>query len=108
LGRFADSSVVTEASRPSVFEFVTRVRLTTKRGKVVAWTNVHRYEITGRERGCRISYVERIVGIGDLTGPMALFRVPVLRAIGLKVSASNVRKGLHNLSRLAEERAGAR
>jgi hypothetical protein len=39
---------------------------------------------------------------------MARFRVPVLRAIGLKVSASNVRKGLHNLSRLAEERAGAR
>ena len=42
MGRFADSSVVTEATRPSVFEFVTEARLSTKRGKVVEWTNIHR------------------------------------------------------------------
>jgi hypothetical protein len=108
LGRFADSSVVTEASRPALFEFVTQTRLTTKKGKVVVWTNVHRYALTPEEQGCRISYAERIVGVGGLTGPMAVFRVPVLRAIGLRFSAANVRKGIRNLSRLAEERARAR
>ena len=51
MGRFADSSVVTEATRPSVFEFVTEARLSTKKGKVVEWTNIHRYELTPAGRG---------------------------------------------------------
>ncbi len=50
-GRFADSSVVTEASRPSVFEFVTEAHLTTRKGKVVEWTNIHRYELAERAEG---------------------------------------------------------
>ena len=33
MGAFADRSVVTEASRPRAFEFVTEARLTTKKGK---------------------------------------------------------------------------
>ena len=48
MGTFDDSSVVTEATRPSLFEFVTEARLSTKKGKVVEWTLVHRYEIAVR------------------------------------------------------------
>ena len=50
MGTFIDTSVVTEATGPSLFEFVTEARLSTKKGKVVEWTLVHRYEIASRAR----------------------------------------------------------
>jgi hypothetical protein len=105
-GRFADSSVVTEASRPSLFEFVTEARQSTKKGKVVEWTIVHRYELTPHGEGCRVSYTARTVRISELSGAMAMLKVPGLRSLGLKISGSFARKGLRNLVRMAEERAG--
>jgi hypothetical protein len=105
MGRFADSSVVTEAVRPSLFEFVTESRLSTKRGRVVEWTNVHRYELGERADGCRISYTWRAVSFSELSGAMAMFKVPGLRSLGLKVSRSYSRRGTRNLARLTEERA---
>jgi hypothetical protein len=108
MGRFADSSVVTEASRPSLFEFVTEARLSTKKDKVIGWTNIHRYEIALCADGCRISYTLRTVRISELPGELAMFKVPGLRSLGLRLSASFARRGLRNLARLAEERAGAR
>jgi hypothetical protein len=105
MGRFADSSVVTEATRPSVFEFVTEARLSTKKGKVVEWTNIHRYELTPHGEGCRISYTLRTVRISELPGALAMFRVPGLRSLALKMSGSYSRKGLRNLVELAEVRA---
>jgi hypothetical protein len=39
---------------------------------------------------------------------MMLFKVPGFRSIGLRVAASNSRRGIRNLSRLAEERAAGR
>lgn len=107
MGRFADSSVVTEASRPGEFEFVTEARLST-RGKFVEWTNIHRYEIASRAEGCLISYTLRVVRISKLPGEMVMFKIPGLRSLGLKISGSFARRGLRNLARLAEERAGAR
>jgi hypothetical protein len=106
MGRFADSSVVTEATRPRLFEFVTEARLTTKKGKVIEWTNVHRYELIPRGEGCRISYTLRVIRISELPGSMVMFKVPGLRSLGLKISASYARRGIGNLARLAEERAG--
>jgi hypothetical protein len=108
MGRFADTSVVTEAVRPRLFEFVTEARLTTKKGGVVEWTIVHRYELASQAEGCRISYAERIVRVNRLPGALAVFGVPGLRRIGLRISSSFVRKGIRNLSRQAERRAGAR
>lgn len=108
MGEFADSSVVTEAARPGLFEFVTEARLSTKRGKVVEWTNVHRYEIAARPDGCRIIYTVRILRISELPGAMAVFKVPGLRALGLRIGGLNSRKGLVGLSRLAEELSNAR
>ena len=107
MGRFDDSSVVTEAIRPSVFEFVTESRLSTKKGKLGRWTNVHRYEVTQRASGCEIAYTWRAADVRAFPGAMAMFKVPGLRALGLKVSASNSRRGIRNLARLAEERASA-
>jgi hypothetical protein len=103
MGTFADSSVVTEASRPGVFEFVTESRLQTKRG-VVGWTNVHRYEVGTAPDGCRISY-GWTGRFGGLPGALALFKVPGLRSLGLLVAASNSRRGLRNLARMAEARS---
>jgi hypothetical protein len=105
-GRFADSSVVTEASRPSLFEFVTEATMSTKRGKVVEWTNIHRYELAPHGEGCRVSYTDRTVRVSELPGAMAMLKVPGLRSLGLKISGSFLRKGLRNLVRMAEERAG--
>jgi hypothetical protein len=108
MGRFADSSVVTEASRPSLFEFVTDARLSTRKGQVVEWTDIHRYELTPQGAGCRISYTDVANRFSDLPGAMALFKVPGLRWIGLKISGSYARGGLRNLARMAEERAASR
>ena len=107
MGRFADSSVVTEATKPSVFEFVTEARLSTKKAKVVEWTNIHRYELTPQGEGCRISYTLRTVRISELPGALGMFKVPGLRSLALKISGSYARKGLRNLAELAEGRAGA-
>lgn len=108
MGRFADSSVVTEASRPSLFEFVTDARLSTKKGKVVEWKDIHRYELTPQGEGCRISYTDVANHFSDLPGAMAMFKVPGLRSLGLRISGSYARRGLRNLARMAEERAASR
>jgi hypothetical protein len=108
MGRFDDSSVVTEAIRPSVFEFVTESRLSMKKGKLGRWTNVHRYELTQRADGCEIAYTWRAVDVRALPGAMALFKVPGLRSLGLRAGASNSRRGVRNLARLADEGAAAR
>ena len=102
-GRFTDSSVVTEASRAAAFEFVTEAHLERKKGRPVDWTNVHRYEIEAEGTGCRIAYTVRIVRLSELSGSMAAFKIPGLRALALKVSSSYARRGLRNLARLAEE-----
>ena len=108
MGTFADSSVVTEASRPSLFEFVTEARLSTRKGTVVEWTLVHRYQITSQGEHCRVSYQVRTIRISELPGPLALFNVPGLRPLLLRVARSNVRRGFRNLIRLAGERASTR
>lgn len=103
-GSFTDGSVVTEATRPEVFEFVTEARLRPRRGDVLEWTNVHRYEIEPRGSGCAIAYSLRV---------MRLSRRPWwtkawARGLAQKMSASYARGGLDNLARMAEERAGMR
>jgi hypothetical protein len=108
MGTFNDTSVVTEATRPSLFEFVTEARLSTKKGKVVGWTLVHRYEIVPRGEGCDVSYTVRTVRISELPGPLAFFNVPGLRAVITSVARSNVRRGFRNLVKMAEGRATAR
>jgi len=108
MGEFADSSVVTGATRPRLFEFVTEARLSTKKGRVAEWTNVHRYELEPKDDGCVITYTVRILRISELPGPLVAFKIPGLRAIGMRIGGYNSRKGLRALARLAEQRAETR
>jgi len=108
LGGFSDRSVVTEATPGSTLEFVTEAHLTTKKGKGIDWTNVHRYELTPTPDGCRIAYTIRIVRISELAGMLGLFKVPALRGLALKASAGVAKRGVRNLARLAEETAEGR
>ena len=107
MGTFDDDSVVTEASRPHVFEFVTEARLSTRKGAIVEWTSVHRYELDSGDRGCVVSYTIRTTRISELPGALAMFNVSGLRSIVLALGRSNVRRGVRNLARLAEQRTAA-
>jgi hypothetical protein len=106
MGGFTDRSVVTDASRPSVFEFVTEAHLVTKRGKVADWTNVHRYDLAPSTDGCHIAYTIRITRISSLPGMLALLNIGALSGLVRKASQGVARRGVENLARLAEERAG--
>src|SRR5437899_7415846 len=57
-GTFSDRSVVTEATRPSVFEFVTEGHLTPKKKDRPEGdtTITFRYQITPNGGGCTVSY----------------------------------------------------
>lgn len=108
MGRFSDRSVVTEATRPTTFEFVTESRLETKRGKVSDWTNVHRYELTPAPGGCRVVSTIRITRISALPGMLRLFNSRTLSGLVKKAAAGVARRGAQNLVELAEERAARR
>jgi len=102
MGEFHDSSVVTEATRASVFGFVTEAGFVTKKNATALWTNVHRYEIAPTERGCRVTYTIRVARISALPGMLRLFNIPVLSGLLMKVAVRGPRRGLSNLVALAE------
>jgi hypothetical protein len=101
-----DRSVVTEAMRPRAFEFVTESSSRLKRSaKRADWTIVHRYDLAPGRDGCRITYRYSATRATSLPGSLALFRVPVLRSVALRISMAELRGGLRNLIRMAEEDA---
>lgn len=104
--RFSDRSVVTEATRPTVFEFVTESRRQAKGGRAMRGTVATRYEITPAEGGSRVDYTSRWTEADSLSGTMALFRVPGLHWILNKVSAAYQRRGVRQLVAMAEEATG--
>jgi uncharacterized protein YndB with AHSA1/START domain len=108
MGRFTDRSVVTQAVRPSLFEFVTEARLTTKKGVTADWTNVHRYELRADGEGCTIAYTLRVARISALPGMLRAFNLPVLSGIAVKASIKVARRGLERLGAFVEQRADAR
>jgi len=104
VARWSDRSVVTEATRPHVFEFVTEGTRQGKKG-ATPWhsTAVHRYEITAESRGCRVIYTEDLT---RLTGAPKLLLAPGISRLLFKVSAKYMRRGFQGLLDLAAERAG--
>lgn len=108
MGRFTDRSVVTQATRPSLFEFVTEARLTTKKDAVADWTNVHRYELRPDGEGCVITYTVRIARISALPGMLRAFNLPVLSGLAIKESTKVVQSGVGRLAAFVEQRADAR
>lgn len=104
--RMTDQSVVTEADRPTVFEFVTESAMELKRGgKRSDWTVVHRYDIVSDAGGCTVSHTNRVTRASALPGALAVFKLPVLRSIAMKEMSGEVKRGLAQLVRAAEERA---
>lgn len=101
VARWSDRSVVTEAMRPQVFEFVTEGRREGKPGSR-PWlsTAVHRYQIASEAGGCRVTYTE------DLTrfeGAPWILRAPGLSQIVFRISAKYMRRGFEGLLAMADE-----
>jgi hypothetical protein len=106
VARFADRSVVTEALRPTVFEFVTESRREGKPGSR-PWhvTMVHHYEIAPEPNGCRVSYTEEIT---RMSGAPRAFAVPGIRRLIYRISAHYMRRGFDALLAMAEEQKEVR
>lgn len=106
VARWTDRSVVTEATRPEVFEFVTDGRRDGKPGSR-PWlsTAVHRYQIASDSGGCRVSYTEELT---RLAGAPRILLAPGISRILLRISAKYMRRGFDGLLALAEERSGIR
>jgi hypothetical protein len=101
VARWLDRSVVTEAVRPRVFEFVTEGRREGKPGRR-PWlsTAVHRYEIVREGAGCRVTYTEDLT---RLDGAPWIMTVPGLSRLAFRVAAKYMRRGFQGLLALAEE-----
>jgi hypothetical protein len=105
VAQWSDRSVVTEATRPEVFEFVTDGRRQGKPGRP-PWrcTAVHRYVIAPEADGCKVTYTEDLT---RLNGAPWILRTPGISRIVFRVSAKYMRRGFDGLLTLAEERTGA-
>ena len=106
VARWSDRSVVTEATRPEAFEFVTEGRREGKPGSR-SWlsTAVHRYSITPEDGGCRVTYTEDLT---RLEGAPRILLTRVVSSIMFRVSNKFMRRGFDALLALAEERSGLR
>jgi hypothetical protein len=101
--RMRDSSVVTEAVRPSRFERVTESALETKKnGTPANWLLVHRYEIESDADQSVVTYSCRLVRASALPGLLAMYGIPVLRSLASLEWARASRAGLRRLIAAAE------
>src|SRR5262245_15690609 len=98
---FHDTSVVTEATRPSVFVIETDANLHRRKAKTWEAHFVHRYDITPEGDGSRIVYTETI----ERVNYVPYWLKPVIRTIFKPWVNSADRKQLRNLARLAEGRS---
>jgi len=103
MGTFSDRSVVTEASRPSLFECVTEGHLVPKKaGKPECDTTItHRYEITSTGDGCTITYRGHIA---RWTNPPGELTSKLMRPIVRMIAGSYAKKTLKNLIASADQR----
>jgi hypothetical protein len=103
VARWSDRSVVTEAIRPEVFEFVTEGRREGKPGSR-PWlsTAVHRYGIVSEPGGCRVTYTQDLT---RLAGAPKVFTAPGVSRIVFRLSAKYMRRGFEALLGLAEEQS---
>jgi uncharacterized protein YndB with AHSA1/START domain len=106
VARWSDRSVVTEAIRPEVFEFVTEGRREGKPGSR-PWllTAVHRYQIRPAPGGCRVTYTEELT---RLDGAPWVLRARGISRLVFRISAKYMGRGFKALLSLAEERAVTR
>ncbi len=102
--RWTDRSVVTEATRPEVFEFVTEGRRQGKPGsRPWLFTAVHRYAIAPQPVGCRVTYTQELT---RLSGAPKLLFARGMNRIVFRITAKYMRRGFDGLLALAEEQSG--
>ena len=96
--------MVTEATRPEVFEFVTEGRRDGEAGSAPwLFTGIHRYEIVPEAGGCRVTYTENVA---RLDGAPWILRTRGLSRLVFRISAKYMRRGFDGLLALAEEGVG--
>ena len=102
MGRFTDHSVVTEATSPSVFEFVTEGHLDPKkRGAAPSDTRItYRYEIRPDGEGSVVAYR---LHVSKWTNASAALRSRLLRPVARLVFKRYATKLLSNLTTYAAE-----
>jgi hypothetical protein len=102
MGSFTDRSVVTEATSPTVFEFVTEGHLEPKRrGKPTNDTRItYRFEIAPSSIGSSLTYRAHM---SKWTNAPALLRSAPLRPIARLAMKSYAKKMLRNLVTYASE-----
>jgi len=104
VARWSDRSVVTEATRPTVFEFVTEGRRQGKPGRPPwLFTAVHRYSIANENGGSRVTYTEEMTRLDG--APKVMVTRGTSRLV-FRISAKYMRRGFDGLLALAEEKAG--
>ena len=99
-GTFHDTSVVAEATRPSMFVIETDAHLDRKRGEAWDVHFTHRYDIAPVDGGSRITYTETISRVNYIP----YWLKPWFRPFTKAAINRGDRKQLQNLARLAEER----
>jgi hypothetical protein len=103
VARWRDRSVVTEATRPRVFEFVTEgVRAGKPGSREWHATSVHRYEIHPAPEGSRVTYDGQDTRLDGAPAPMTW---PVVRSLVIRMSSKYMRRGFDGLLALADETA---
>jgi hypothetical protein len=104
VARWSDRSVVTEATRPEVFEFVTDGRRQGKPGRR-PWlaTAVHRYMIAPQTGGCQVTYTEDLT---RLERAPRILRTPRVSLIVFRLSAKYMRRGFDGILAMSEVQAG--
>ena len=104
-GTFQDRSVVTEASRPSAFEFLTNVHVSFRKGGEADWTVSNRYEIRPVGSGSDVTYTQRVTRATEL-GPLKMLLNPVLGGLGRMMVSGFVKPAMQGLAAMAKARAG--
>src|SRR5947207_14463930 len=95
MGRFSDRSVVTEATDPSVFEFVTEGHLDPKRRKKASDTRiVYRFELSPDGSGSSVAYR---VHLSRWTNPPAMLRSRLLQPVARLAMKRYAKRMLSNL-----------
>jgi Polyketide cyclase / dehydrase and lipid transport len=102
MGSFTDHSVVTEATSPSVFEFVTEGHLDPKKqGKPASDTRItYRFEIAPSTSGSTVTYRAHM---SKWTNAPAFLRAAALRPVARMAMKSYTKKLLRNLATYAAE-----
>jgi uncharacterized protein YndB with AHSA1/START domain len=99
---FHDESIVTEATPPSLFAFVTESHLSRKHRKTWEVRFVHRYEVHPNGVGSRITYTASVYPVNYR--PYWLH--PLMRPMTKKLVNVFTTKHISNLSRMAENVSG--